>query len=142
MSIAKKGKSFNGGKKNRNKILTREERKLKYTKKISKKSYDVNIVDRENLECKHKKTVSVSAELKVFIHKDPLAPSLLEHVYVDNEYVDHVWVKFPVKERKKLKYAYKGCRILFTATVIKYSKVKDRQIDEKYGLIDIKLLDN
>jgi len=136
-----KGVSFKGGIGNRNKKLDKLARRLKHTKKQSKKEYDVDTdTNREGIAKYSGQEVIVSAELVFVNGKDPFAPSLLEHVYVDDEYVDHMWVKFSTEDRRKLKFCYRQCRILFTGIVYRYTKHNDRQVKVKYGIISPKLL--
>lgn len=140
MSIPTKGRSFNGKSKNRNKKLTKEKRKIKYIKKTSRKEYDVKVVAREGISKYEGQEVKVSAELVCINQKGLENMALLEHVYVEDEYCDHMWVTFSKEDLRKLELCYKSCRILFTGVVQMYIKRKDRQIGIKYGVADTKLL--
>ena len=104
----------------------------------NKKQYNKEVVARENLADKQRKEVFINAELK-FLPKNPLQPLLLEHLYVDGEYVDHMWVKISVADRRKLKFWHESYRVLMTGTVTLYEKTNDRDVKQKYGLIDVRL---
>jgi hypothetical protein len=137
MSEHKKGNSFKGKTKNKNKKLSKEKRRLKYTKKRSTKEYHTSIVARKGISRFLGDRVDISAEV-AFIGKDK--PTLLEHVYINDEYVDHIWVEFSNEDLQKLQYCYKQCRILLTGEVNEYIKRNDRHLGIKYGIINPKLL--
>lgn len=125
--------------KNRNKRVDPNKRYKMYATKQSKKEFNGKVVDRENLQKFSMQEVEVSGELTVYNRKDPLAPSLVQHVYVNDEYVDHIWINFSIKDRKKLKLHIDGNRVLFTAVVVEYTKTVGEEIRVKYGLREVKL---
>jgi hypothetical protein len=131
---------FKGNQKNRNKKINPEERRIKHIKKQSRKEFKETTIAREHLEDLCGQKVEGHATLVVFNKKEPFAPSLLEDVYVDGEYIDHVWVTFPIKDRKKLKMCKQGTEVHFSAVVNEYFKRHDRELKKKYGLENINLI--
>lgn len=138
-----KGKGFNGSSKCRNKRVDKETRRIKHTKKKDiGKVFSRKETTRTNLKEVNGNRVEGNGRLVVFKSNDPFAPCLLEHVLVGGKYIDHVWVKFPLEERRKLKLSIRGERVHFTAKIHKYYKRYDREIETKYGLNNIKLVKN
>lgn len=137
--MQKKGKGFNGKSKCRNKTVDKQDRRLIYTKKKSKKGFNRIETARTNLKEIKNVRVAGNGKLVVFNRRDPLAPCLLQHVLVGGKYIDHVWVKFPLDERRKLKFCKKGDRVHFTAVIHEYYKRYDREVEIKYGLNNMEL---
>lgn len=135
-----KGKGFNGSSRNRNKSIDRETRRRIYTGKKSKKQFCKEEGTRKKLKDVKDSRVAGNGKLVVFKRNDPFAPCLLQHVLVGGKYIDHVWVKFSIEERRKLKLCKRGDRIHFTAEIHKYKKRRDREIEVKYGLSNIELI--
>lgn len=138
--MSDKGKGFNGKSKNRNKSIDKIERKVMYTKKKSGRQYSRKETARAKLKELKDVRVMGNGRLVVFNRRDPLAPCLLQHVLVGGKYIDHVWVKFPIEERRKLKFCKKGDRIHFTAEIHEYYKRYDREVEIKFGLNHIELV--
>lgn len=138
--MSDKGKSFKGRSKCRNKVIDKVDRKVIYTKKKSKRQYNEKETARVKLKELKKLRVHGNGKLMVFNRKNPLAPCLLHHVLVGGKYIDHVWVKFSIEERRKLKFCKKGDRIHFTAEIHEYYKRYDREIEIKFGLNHIELI--
>jgi len=135
-----KGKAFRGHSKNRNKALDKEERRLKHIKKVSAKQFNTTETTRANIKELKKDRVEVNGRLVVFKKNDPFAPCLLQNLFIGKKFVDHVWIIFPISERRKLKFAELGSRIHFTARVTQYQKRRDRDVQIKYGLNDVQLI--
>lgn len=136
-----KGKGFNGSSKCRNKRVDKEDRRVKYTKtKFTGKVFNRKETARKNLKKLKRVRVEGNGKLVVFKSNDPFAPCLLQHVLVGGKYIDHVWVKFPLEERKKLKLATIGERVHFSAEIHEYYKRYDREVEIKFGLSNIELV--
>lgn len=129
-----KGKSFNGKSKNRNKAISKIERRLIHTKKESAKQFNRKETARQNLKELKDQRVEGNGRLVVFKRNDPMAPCLLQNIIIGGKFIDHAWVKIPVEERKKLKFCNKNDRIHFTAEIHEYYKRYDREVEIKLGL--------
>ena len=135
-----KGDVFKGNQKNRNKKLGKEDRRLIHTKKRNKKEYHVKTIARGTLEYWEGKEVKVRGTLRFLNMKDPLAAALVDNVYIEGIYYDHLWVNFSVEDRRKLKLCKRGDEIFFSGVVHNYVKRNDRQINIKYGVKYVKLV--
>ena len=131
---------FQGNMKNRNKKISKEDRRLKHTKKRSKKSYDINVVARGTLEELDGKEVQVEGKLAYFDRTSLNKPALVKDVYIDGIYYDHIWINFSVHDRKKLRLCHPESTIVFTGVVYRYTKKNDRQIGVKYGVRSVELV--
>ncbi len=127
-------KCFKGNQKNRNKKLNKEDRRLMHTKKRSKKKFDVKVVARNTLESYAGDKVTIKGRLLFLDRKDHTKATLVGDVIIDGIRYDHIWVKFTLVDKKKLRLCEKGCVILFSGTVYRYSKRSDRQVSVKYGI--------
>jgi len=132
--------SFKGNQKNRNKKISKEDRRLIHTKKRSKREYDVQPMARTTLKDVEGKTVKVEGVLKYFKSNDPMQHALITDVEIDGIKYDHIWVRFSIEDRKKLKLCSKGTTIIFTGVVYRYTKRHDRQVGIKYGVREVKLV--
>lgn len=140
MSEFKKGNSFKGKSKNRNKKLSEEDRRVMYTKKKSKREFDEKVIAREELQDYLGKEVNVKGKLVFINKKNPLSSVLVDEVVIDGIDIDHLWVEFNIEDRRELKELPRGSTIEFTGVVHKYVKRNDRQIGLKYGVKFPKLI--
>ena len=132
--------SFKGNKKNRNKKISKEDRRLIHTKKKSKRGYDVKTIARDTLEGLRGAEVVVEATLKYMDRKSPLKPVLVTDVIIDGIHYDHLWIEFGILDRRKLKLCVPVTTILFTGVVHQYSRKNDRQVGLKYGVKSVNLV--
>lgn len=132
--------SFKGNNKNRNKKISKEDRRLMHTKKKSKKGYDVKTIARDTLEGLRHQEVFVEATLQYMDRKNPLKPVLVTDAIIDGIHYDHLWIEFNILDRRKLKLCNLGTTILFTGVVHQYTKKNDRQVGIKYGIKSVELV--
>ena len=131
---------FKGNQKNRNKKISKEERRLKHIKKQDRKSYDVKVVARDTLSDLDGQEVEIEGKLCYFNRTDSNKPSLVRDLYIDGIYYDHLWIIFNIKDRKKLRLCNKETTIIFTGVVYRYTKKNDRQVGVKYGVRSVELI--
>lgn len=131
---------FKGNQKNRNKKISKDDRRLIFTKKKSKRGYDVKTIARDTLEELRGAEVVVEATLKYMDRKNPFKPILVTDVIIDSIHYDHLWIDFGILDRRKLKLCSPGTTILFTGVVHQYTKKHDRQVGLKYGVKSVNLV--
>lgn len=132
--------SFKGNQKNRNKKISKEDRRLIYTKKKSKKEYNTKVIARDGLISLIDTRVDVTGRVKYINRKDSSKPVLLINVVIEGVQYDHIWVNFNKEDMKKLKFCRGWVNIHFTGVVYEYVKRNDRQLGIKYGLKDVELI--
>lgn len=131
---------FKGNQKNRNKKISKDDRRLIFTKKKNKRGYDVKTIARDTLEDLSGEEVFVEATLRYMDRRNPFKPVLVTDVIIDGIHYDHLWITFNILDRRKLKLCTAGTTILFTGVVHRYAKKHDRQVGIKYGVKSVELV--
>lgn len=138
----RKGKSFKGSSKNRNKKLAKEDRRLIYTKKKSKREFAEKVVAREELQDYLGEDVEATGILAFINTRSPLSPVLVKDIGINGIHIDHMWIHFSLEDRRILKELPKTSLITFKGVVHEYVKRNDRQLGLKYGIKQPSLIED
>ena len=132
----------NGGKSRQKNRIKKRNHKYQYSKEAQAKKLDIQIAKhRECISHLNMETV-VAAGTLMRISRDSTKPVMLTDVRVNGEYLDHLWIKLNIIERRKLRLCPWGTRIYFTGLVHSYSNhYNDHMAKLKYGITDVKLFD-